>query len=196
VLFLCDLQEKAAVAATKSPPGRGRGQSKSSSPKQKRGPSAHGRRSQTAEKDEEEHAEEQQEDKEEDKEEDREENKEEDGEEDKGEETETGVGATADDEEKLDSETAVERPMDEGEAACDEAEVTDAERMEATKEAEPMLVSHANSLVTTEDSSPRKRKFEEIEDESSSDEDGEGEEPGATKVLKTSEESDVKSAAR
>jgi len=162
------------VATAKSPAG-GRGRPKSTSPKQKRAP-ARGRRSRTSAKDEEEHAEEQEEEKED---EDKEEEEEEDS---------VAAAAAPTDEEKVDPGAEA---MDESEPAGDVKstgdEDTDGDVERLDTEPQPTPALHADNSVTED--SPRKRKFDEIEDES------DDEEEAGAKVLKVSEEGDVKTAA-
>jgi len=195
----CCIQEKAV--ARKSP-ARSRSRPKSSSPKAKRTP-ARSRRSRTQANDEEEQTEqkEQEEDKEEeDKELEEEEDKqkeEEDKDSDKEEEAAADEGQTG----------AGAEPVDEGESGGDvkpveEEMVTESDRpdtaaaaAEADLQTQPTTTSEADNSVCHTEVSPhvdRKRKFDEIEDESDNDDDEEGD---TVKMLKVCEEdSDEKTA--
>jgi len=181
------------VVAAKSP-ARGRSQPKSSSPKAKRAPAA-SRRSRTSGKGEEEEAEEEeaeQGDK-------GEEEKEEEAKEEEEEEEE--ASDEADDEAQAGAEA---EPVDDSKPADDmkPADETAADRQDTVPSGHSLsqtaVASDADDLVCIEEDTPhvdRKRKFDEIEDESDDDDVKEVDAVSPAKVLKVCEVSDVKTAS-
>lgn len=185
----------------KKSPARSRSRPKSTSPPKERRTPARGRRSRTSAKDEEEEQaeqEEKEENKEEEEEDKEEEEEDKEAEEDKEEDVVAATSAT--DEEQVGTG---EEPADESEPTVDvepvdKEMVADTDRPDTVPaddlQTQPTPASHADNSVCHMEDEPhvdRKRKFDEIEDES----DDVEEEGGVAKMLKVCEDSDVKTSA-